>query len=196
MVQSTIYEEKTFLRQKILRKRNLLNTEERLLASRLMYEQFIRSDFIQSIKQGSTVALYWPIQSEIDCRPLFSYFIQKGIKTALPRLEKGSMVFRLWDNTMPLVQGIFGLKEPEESQPIVLQPDVIFTPLCAWDRSFQRLGYGKGYYDRTLAHINQFKHPYHVIGLAYAMQEVLMVPVEAHDYLLDGIITDHEFLLR
>jgi len=88
----------------------------------------------------------------------------------------------------PLRQAAFGLHEPLTSSPQV-EPANLFVPLCAFDRRGNRLGYGKGYYDRTLAGLAR-QGPILAIGLAFSAQEADRVPTEPHDQALDYIVTE------
>jgi 5-formyltetrahydrofolate cyclo-ligase len=89
-----------------------------------------------------------------------------------------------------LVQGSFDLLEPHPERPARL-PDVVLAPLLAFDRRGGRLGYGMGYYDRTLAHLRARGRRPLAIGIAFAAQEVGEVPTGPDDVPLDGVITEH-----
>ena len=82
------------------------------------------------------------------------------------------------------------IREPLEDAPVV-DPDLLFVPLACFDRRGHRLGYGAGYYDRTLARLRATK-PIHAVGVAYGVCEVPAVPYEAHDQTLDAVVTEQE----
>jgi 5-formyltetrahydrofolate cyclo-ligase len=150
------------------------------------------------IPHGATVAGYWPLEGELDPRPALQRLRERGHALALPRLNgRGQpLLFLAWDQGDELVPGTFDLREPHPSRPPRL-PDVVLAPLLAFDSRGGRLGYGMGYYDRTLAHLRaQGRRPL-AIGIAFAAQEVDEVPVGPTDVLLDGVVTEralHRFL--
>jgi 5-formyltetrahydrofolate cyclo-ligase len=140
---------------------------------------------------GATVAGYWPLAGELDPRPGLDLLRARGHALALPRLDGRDqpLLFLAWDQGDVLVQGTFKLLEPHPSRPARL-PDVVLAPLLAFDRRGGRLGYGKGYYDRTLGHLrSQGRRPL-AIGIAFAAQEIEEVPTGPADIPLDGVITE------
>ena len=140
-------------------------------------------------RYGPTVAVYLPIGSEIDPRPLMGKLIEAGAKLALPCVQDdGSMVYRAYQRGDMLEQRPFGLLEPNPSVPEV-QPTLVLTPLLAFDRSGNRLGYGKGHYDRALSRLREQGRVF-VCGLAFFGQEVDAVPAESHDIPLDWVMTE------
>ncbi|HEV2676616.1 MAG TPA: 5-formyltetrahydrofolate cyclo-ligase [Aliidongia sp.] len=141
--------------------------------------------------QPRIVSGFWSIQSEIDVRPLMLTLASAtGAMLAMPVvMGRGqSLVFRRWHVGMPMVAGPFGTAHPAESEP-VLVPDLILVPLLAFDRRRHRLGYGAGFYDRTLAALRS-AGPVTAVGIAYAAQEVAEVPTCDHDERLDLILTE------
>jgi 5-formyltetrahydrofolate cyclo-ligase len=150
------------------------------------------------IPGGATVAGYWPLAGELDPRPGMDLLRARGHALALPRLDgRGQpLLFLAWDEGDVLVQGTFELLEPHPSRPPRV-PDVVLAPLLAFDRQGGRLGYGMGYYDRTLSDLRaQGRRPL-AIGIAFAAQEVDEVPTGPADVPLDGVITEralHRFL--
>ena len=140
-------------------------------------------------RYGPTVAVYLPIGSEIDPRPLMGKLIKAGAKLALPCVQDdGSMVYRAYERGDMLEQRPFGLLEPNSEVPEV-QPTLVLTPLLAFDRSGNRLGYGKGHYDRALTRLRDQGRVF-VCGLAFFGQEVEQVPAESHDIPLDWVMTE------
>jgi 5-formyltetrahydrofolate cyclo-ligase len=143
------------------------------------------------IPRGATIAGYWPLAGEIDPRPGMDRLRARGHAMALPRLDGRDqpLLFLAWDEGDVLVHGTFKLLEPHPSRPVRV-PEVVLAPLLAFDRRGGRLGYGKGYYDRTLGHLRaQGRRPL-AIGIAFAAQEVEEVPTGPADVLLDGVITE------
>lgn len=147
------------------------------------------------IAPGATVASYWPLAGELDPRPAMDGLRARGHALALPRLNgrHQPLLFLAWDESDILVQGTFGLLEPHPSRPPRV-PDVVLAPLLAFDRRGGRLGYGMGYYDRTLGELRaQGRRPL-AIGVAFAAQEVEEVPTGPADVALDGVVTERALL--
>ncbi len=143
------------------------------------------------LRAGVTVAGFHPIRGEIDPRPMMMVLADRGFPLALPALvDDETMVFRRWAPGEALITGRFGLSEPPPHADIAV-PDVILVPLAAFDRHGNRVGYGKGFYDRALARLDQAVPPGpRAIGLAFSVQAVDEVPAEPHDRPLDGILTE------
>ena len=141
-------------------------------------------------RYGPCVSAYWPIGSEIDPRALITRLKNEGgADLCLPRVEEdGSMSFRAWAPGNELIPGRFGLQEPPASAPRVM-PTLVLTPLLAYDRHGNRLGYGKGHYDRALHALREAGRVF-VCGLAFHGQEIDEVPAEPHDIPLDWIVTE------
>lgn len=140
-------------------------------------------------RYGPTVAVYLPIGSEIDPRPLMTRLTGAGANLALPCLqEDGSMIYRHYTRGDPLEKRSFGLLEPFHKVPEV-RPTLILTPLLAFDRTGNRLGYGKGHYDRAIARLRESGRAF-VCGLAFQGQEIDAVPAEPHDIPLDWVVTE------
>ncbi len=139
---------------------------------------------------GLVVAGYAPIGSEIDPWPWMQVLADAGAVTALPvmREELEPLIFRRWTEGDPLQTGRYEVREPMDSAPVV-RPDVMLVPLLAYDRRGHRLGYGAGYYDRTISDLLASGRLW-TIGLAYAAQEVDRVPVDGFDQALDLIVTE------
>lgn len=140
----------------------------------------------------ASVAAYAPIGDEADPMPLFEMLAARGHATGLPVTpgERAPLLFRRWQPGDALVPARFGLREPPASAP-AFEPDMLLVPLLAFDRAGHRLGYGAGYYDRTLRTLRA-KKPILAVGIAYAGQEVEALPAEPHDEKLDWIVTERE----
>ena len=140
-------------------------------------------------RYGPTVALYLPIGSEIDPKPLMGKLVAAGAKLALPCVQDdGSMVYRAYTRGDMLEQRPFGLLEPNP-EVLEVHPTLVITPLLGFDRNGNRLGYGKGHYDRALTRLRDQGRVF-VCGLAYFGQEVEEVPAEPHDVPLDWVMTE------
>ncbi len=140
----------------------------------------------------STVSGFFPYKSEIDTRPLLGRLAGEGWMTCLPIvIAKGEpLEFRRWLPGEPTVRGVWDIPRPPDTSPLV-EPDVLLVPLMAFDRKGYRLGYGGGFYDRTLALLRNRK-PVVAIGVAYAAQEVDRVPHDDHDQPMDYVMTEKE----
>jgi 5-formyltetrahydrofolate cyclo-ligase len=139
-----------------------------------------------------SVAGYCAVRDEIDPQDLLRRLAAAGYLTALPatppRGTYQTLEFRSWRPGDPLIRGAFGVGEPSVSAGSV-RPDVLLVPLLAFDRQGGRLGYGAGYYDRTIADLRASGRV-RTLGLAFAAQEVAVTPRENHDVLLDGVVTE------
>ncbi|MFO1102266.1 MAG: 5-formyltetrahydrofolate cyclo-ligase [Methylocystis sp.] len=144
--------------------------------------------------EAPIVSVYWPIRSELNTRPLIDALAAKGCRVTLPVMHKvrQPLVFRAFAPGDDLVKGPFGLSEPSEDKP-PFDPDIVFSPLAAFDRRGFRLGYGGGIYDATLSAL-RVKKPVVAIGVAYSCQEADHVPVEPHDQRLDFVLTEQGML--
>jgi 5-formyltetrahydrofolate cyclo-ligase len=135
---------------------------------------------------GAIVAGFWSMGREIATLPLLTALHARGHPIALPVTPpRGQpLSFRAWAPGAAMAKGPMGTQYPAEDVP--LTPDFLLVPLLAFDRTGARLGYGGGYYDRTLAALPLAGR----LGLAYAAQEVAEVPVGPHDVRLPAIATE------
>jgi 5-formyltetrahydrofolate cyclo-ligase len=142
-----------------------------------------------------TVSAFHPLRGEPDTLPLLTTLADEGFATALPAVVgRGSpLTFRLWRPGEPTRAGAMSIREPLEEAPVV-DPDLLIVPLACFDRRGHRIGYGAGYYDRTLNNLRAIK-PVHAVGVAYGVCEVDAVPYETHDQSLDAVVTDLETIL-
>lgn len=144
-----------------------------------------------TIPSGGVIAGYWPLKDEFDIRPLLEGLAAQGGRLALPVVagDQGRLIFREWAPGAPLAPAGFGTLGPRENAPEVL-PDLIITPLLAFDRRGCRLGYGGGFYDRSLTALRASGKCKLAIGLGFSAQRVQQVPVGDTDERLDGIVTE------
>lgn len=142
---------------------------------------------LAAVPTSAVIAAYWPIGDELDPRLLMHALENAGYELALPVVTSKDMplLFRRWGLGDPLSSGPFGTQQPLDDAPIVI-PDVIIAPLLAFDADCYRLGYGGGFYDRTIANHTHIK----AFGFAYGAQFVDTLPREAHDWPMQGIITE------
>lgn len=137
----------------------------------------------------AVVSGFLAIGEEIDPAPLMARLLAEGYRLCLPVMEgKGNpLLFRAWTPGDPLSETMWGIREPLPEAPAV-DPDIVLGPLLAFDATGYRLGYGGGFYDRTLARLRAMK-PVSAIGLAYDEQRVDAVPHVDYDERLDWVLT-------
>ncbi len=148
-------------------------------------------NFPLELARVSPVAGYWPVGSEIDGRPLLAALAKVGNVVALPRMEsrQGPARFLAWRGSEALTADAFGVPSPPKGSQEVT-PRLIFVPLIAFDRTGNRLGQGGGHYDRIISLYRA--HGAVAVGIAYAEQEMGLVPTGPHDAHLDWVITPKE----
>ena len=144
------------------------------------------------IEPSAVISAYWPKGPEIDARPLMTVLHGRGHQIGLPVVvAKGeALLFRRWQPGDRLEGGGFGVKIPSADK-LVLQPNFLVVPLLAFDRRGYRLGYGGGFYDRTLATLRA-TGPITAVGVAFSGQEVAAVPRDSTDQALDWVVTEKE----
>lgn len=137
---------------------------------------------------GAIVSGFWPMGAEIDPRPLMEALHARLHAICLPVTPRRGLplAFRLWRPGDALMPGPMGTSQPAPEAPPAT-PDWLIVPLLAFDRAGRRLGYGGGYYDRTLAGLPGAT----ALGIAYAVQEVQEVPAGPHDVRLRRIATEN-----
>jgi 5-formyltetrahydrofolate cyclo-ligase len=138
------------------------------------------------------ISAFHSFGTEVSTFELFDKLVRDGWTTALPIVvaKNTPLMFRQWAPGEPLVSGLWDIQIPPDSAREV-QPDVLLVPLLAFDRKGFRLGYGGGFYDRTLEKLRALKKVA-AIGIAYAGQEVDSVLRDGHDQKLDWIMTEQE----
>jgi len=139
---------------------------------------------------GAIVAGYWAFREEADPRALMLELAARAHTLALPCVvaRHTPLRFHLWRVNDAMRVSAVGLTEPQADAEVVT-PAVLLVPLLAFDGEGYRLGYGGGYYDRTLA-VLRARGPVRAIGIAYAGQEVQALPHEVHDQRLDEVLTE------
>lgn len=150
------------------------------------------------VAPGATVGGYRPIRTEIDPTPLMRALHEAGARLSVPVIEAAGrpLSFRAWTPDTQMTEGAFGAEIPASGDHVT--PELLITPLVAFDAAFFRLGYGGGFYDRTLEQLRAGRPPGAVraIGLAFAAQEIPETPREATDQQLDGVVTELGARLR
>lgn len=148
----------------------------------------------EAVARAKAVALFWPIDArhEVDLRPLDAALRARGATVAYPSIDPdtGDMVFRFVDDVARLEDAGYGFAEPPKEAPAATELDVIVVPAIAVDPAGHRIGYGAGYYDRTLP-----KYPGAVaIAVAYDFQLIAEVPVTEGDVACGWVVTDARVL--
>lgn len=185
MAEGQIEDLKAALRLRAHAQRAALSADRRAEASREAAYHFFEG---VPLYPGHTVAAYWPIRDEIDCRPVLLRLMDRKYRVCLPVVEGDDLplTLRLWEEGSPLYPSGFGTLAPVETAPLV-DPDIVLIPLLGFDKAGTRLGYGKGHYDRTLGAMTT--RPL-LVGYAFAAQELPLVPREPHDIPLDLLVTE------
>lgn len=187
MSQSLI-DHKRRLRPDALKRRAALSVSSPVLA------EAVRDRLLEAVKlpAAAVVSGYWPIRDELDVRPLLYELWARGHPICLPEVVAAStpLRFRRWKPGERLQTASFGTQVPVATAP-ELVPQVLLVPMLAFDWSGYRLGYGGGYYDRTLSQLRA-RHKVIAIGMAGAGQEVSRVPHDATDQRLDWIVTERD----
>ena len=141
-------------------------------------------------KSVSVIGLYYPVNSEMNPLTLIDYPKSQGKITCLPIvMDKNSpLIFKAWRPGKDMVAGRYGIPVPDNDQ--IVTPDLVICPLLAYDDKGMRLGYGGGFYDRTIRHLRRNK-PTRYMGLAFSEQKSYHdLPSEEHDVPLDAILTE------
>ena len=131
---------------------------------------------------------YWPIKGEPDLRPLMTDLHAAGVTVALPLVETKAapLTFRHWTPETRMVRGDWNIPVPPPDAQI-LTPEIALAPLVGWTADGYRLGYGGGYFDRTLAHLAP--KPF-VIGVGIEAAQLATIYPQPHDIPLNLIITE------
>ena len=144
--------------------------------------------WIYTTKNIDRIAIYFPINSEFDTFHLMRSLFFDGKKICLPVVEKKDLplTFREWTPETQLIKGFFNIPIPNTDKEVL--PDLVISPLISYDRHGVRLGYGGGFYDRTVANRRK-KMSVLYLGIAFPEQKSYVnIPKEDHDIILDGVI--------
>ncbi len=134
-----------------------------------------------------TLGVYWPLKAEFDPRPLVDQLIAAGFAAALPVVvdKKGPLEYRSWRPGDPLIDGVWGIPIPERRE--ITLPQAVLAPLVGFDRQCYRLGYGGGYFDRTLAALAP--RPL-AIGVGIELSQLETIHPQDFDIPMDLIVTE------
>ena len=178
--------DKTYLRNISLleRKRNYLSVKK--FNFNLIFK-LIRKHFN---RKKITIGGYYPSNYEVNILKFLEKASNKKFKITLPVIKSSNeMCFKSWAFKEPLYVNKFGILEPKNSKKKMI-PDLIMVPLVAFDNCLNRIGYGKGYYDRSLRKISKIKKNAISLGIAYSFQKCKKIPVNNYDYKLNYIFTE------
>ena len=187
-----ISSKKMTMRAEAIKRRSNISSQRAREASFAIIKFF--SVCLGRVTVDATVGMYWPIRHEIDVRPLMFDLEKRGVKIALPTITAKNKLleFRRWTTADILVSGVFGTKQPKSDNTVAF-PNVLVVPMLAFDTNGFRLGYGGGYYDRTISELRKV-FSVMAIGVAFAEQEFSEIPVEEGDQALDVILTDRRLI--
>ena len=190
MTSSPIASVKSDLRKVALARRDALPAAERMAAA----ETIATRAFPIAIASGAVVSGFMPLNSEISPLTLMRKLSDMGARLALPVVVSRGLplLMRAYAFGDALVNGVWGIRVPPPEAPEV-EPDVLLVPLLAFDRNGNRLGYGAGYYDMTIAALRAKKRVV-AVGVAFAAQEVDEVPTTPRDVRLDLVLTEREVI--
>jgi len=178
--------EKSYLRKKFLLKRKKNYLTPKKFNFQLIFN-LIKKNFY---KKKITIAGYYPANYEVDILDFLQKASKRKFKIVLPVIKsKNRMSFKSWINNDPLYVSKFGILEPHASSKEIT-PDLIMVPLVAFDKQLNRVGYGKGYYDRILNRMIKKKNKIISIGIANSSQQCKTIPVNKYDFKLDYIFTN------
>lgn len=170
---------------------------ERLIADRLQRPANDRKQWTDAIvvaldalvppTPGMIVSVYWPIRGEPDLRPWMQTLMARGVRVALPvaLAPRQRLEFREWRPNAPLARGLWKIPYPAEGAEVV--PTVMIAPLVGFDPACYRLGYGGGFFDRTLAALRT--RPM-AIGVGYSIAALATIYPQPHDIPMNRIVTE------
>ena len=177
---------------------------QRLIKDRLALPSKIRRQYGERIAEqleqatgdvaGLAVSAYWPFRGEPDLRCLLVRLAERGARTALPVvIARGQpLVFRHWAPGEPPERGVWNIPVPRADAEIVL-PDVVIAPLVGFDPNCYRLGYGGGFFDRTLAAVQTMPR---VFGVGYSQAALATIYPQPRDIPMDVVVTEDKVLSR
>lgn len=170
---------------------------ERLIANRMAVPPVLHQQWSRSIsallQQGfpnlkrMIIGLYWPFRGEYDPRSAVRYFMEAGATLAIPEVvgKDKPLCFREWWPDMPMKAGAYNIPVPLGTQ--YIQPDALIIPMVGFDQQGYRLGYGSGYFDRTLA---TYTTSPRTIGVAFELQRLQNVHPQPHDIAMQYVVTE------
>lgn len=170
-------------RERLIALRQTLSVEERRRAGEPI-EAGLRAVIGE---RPGVLGVYWPFRAEFDPRPLIDWAVAAGRTIALPVVvdKKGPLEYRAWRPGDGLVEGVWNIPVPEKRE--LVTPTIVLAPLVGFDRASYRLGYGGGYFDRTLAVL---RPPALAIGIGFEVQLLETIHPQHFDVPMDVIVTE------
>ena len=174
-----------------LRKKSLIQRKKKYLAtSNFNFNLILKIIKRHFSSKKITIAGYYPSNYEVNILSFLEKISKKKFKIALPVINSsGGMNFKSWKLKESLYVNKFGILEPNSSNKQII-PDLVLVPIVAFDNNLNRIGYGKGYYDRCLKKISKIKKNVIFLGIAYSFQKCKKIPTNKYDYKLDYIFTE------
>ncbi len=172
------------MRKHLIAQRLDLSSDERLAAGARVIRKLRDTGGLGS---SGTLGIYWPVRGEIDVRALALEHLRRGGSVGLPVVVQpfSALEFWSWDEAAPMSRGVWNIPIP--ARRALVHPDLLLVPLVGFDSENYRLGYGGGYYDRTLAAARPRPR---CIGLGYASSRLDSIFPQQHDIPMDYILTD------
>ena len=178
--------DKPYLRNKTLLQRKKKYLTVKKFNFNLIFK-LIRKHFH---KKKIIIAGYYPSNYEVNTLNFLEEASKKKFKIVLPVIKHSNkMSFKSWIFKEPLYVSKFGILEPNNLGKEII-PDLIMVPLVAFDRKLNRIGYGKGYYDRSLQKISKIKKKTITLGIAYSFQKCATIPTNKYDFKLNYVFTE------
>jgi 5-formyltetrahydrofolate cyclo-ligase len=165
-------------KMKILRKKNFALDESAAWSASKNFFHYLKPNY-------TDIGVYWPIQFELDTRPLIKVLSEKNYNIFLPAIQKNYIKFFKWQTSDPLEFNKLRFYEPQKISKAV-NPELIIVPLLAFDNKGYRLGYGKGFYDKFYGKNKNILY----VGFGYNFQKFPKLPSKHYDLKFDAIITD------
>ena len=174
---------KSEIRKKILR----IRKQKSFQSSGINFKDL--SNILKRIKiSGKVVGGYYPYNYEFDTLQILEQLEKLEYQISLPKIKKNSrMDFFYWSFKDPLSINKYGIPEPTSNRVVI--PSIIIVPIVAFDKDFNRIGYGGGFYDRYIKRIKKIKKII-TIGLGYSFQKIKKIPTNRYDMKLDFILTE------
>ena len=178
-------------RLRLIEARLRVPVSERQQASTLIMERLEEYCRRSALLQSPTIVSgYWPLRGEPDLRPWLGRLHEAGHVTVLPVVtEKGApLSFRRWQPGAAMEKGFWNIPVPVNREEFT--PQLLLAPLVGFDAKHYRLGYGGGYFDRTLELLRSLQVKFHAIGVGYAATQLPTIHPLPHDIALDVIVTE------
>jgi 5,10-methenyltetrahydrofolate synthetase len=172
-------------RQRLLALRIALPPEQRRAASQAITDRLLAA--FPALQERGVIAAYWPFKGEFDPRHALRHWRARGARVAMPVVvQKGApLQFREWWPGAPMTRGLFDMPVPEGTEELI--PQVLLIPPVGFDAQGYRLGYGGGFYDRTLAGLPAATLK---IGVAFELSRLPGIRPRPHDIRMDCIVTE------